>query len=97
MKLISIKPYITEKGTILQEKNQYIVVVPTETNKIQIKQNIKFSYGVDVERVNIMNTPKKTRLVNRGKTMTKRPNHKKAIILIKKGQKLDLSKVKDKN
>lgn len=96
MKLISIKPYITEKGTILQEGNQFVVTVPKDTNKVQIKQSVKHAYGVDVERVNIMNTPKKTRLIRRGQEMTKRPNLKKAIILVKKGQKLDLSKLKDK-
>ncbi len=93
-RIIKIAQHLTEKGTVLQEQNKYLVIVPKQTNKVEIKQTVKKMYGVEVEKINIINAPKKTRLIRRGKEMTKRPNQKKAIITIKKGQKLDLENVK---
>lgn len=95
-KFTTITPHITEKSTQLEELGKYIVTVPKDATKVDIKNTIKHAYGVEVEKINTIRTTKKTRLIGRGRIMTKRPSEKKVIITIKKGQKLDLIKIKEK-
>jgi len=81
-------PHITEKGTYLNKGNQYVFKVFPEANKTEIKKSIEGLYNVDVLSVRIINIPKKSRRL--GKTEGWRKGYKKAIIKIKKGQKIEL-------
>ena len=58
------------------------------TNKIEVARAVEHIFGVDVEKVNIMNVKPKTKRVGRyvGKTKAVR----KAIVKIKAGQDIDL-------
>ena len=81
-------PHITEKATDLNKRNQYVFKVYTRANKIDIKKAIEDVYGVNVSDVNIINiSPKKRRL---GKIIGWRKGYKKAIVKIKKGQKIEI-------
>lgn len=81
-------PHITEKATDLAQNNQYVFRVFPKTNKIELKKAIKDIYGVDVVSVKIINVPlKKKRL---GRIQGIKPGYKKAIVKIKKGQKIEL-------
>jgi len=81
-------PHITEKSTDLSKKNKYVFRVYSESNKKEIKKIISVLYNVDVLSVRIINIPKKSRRL--GKTSGWRQGYKKAIITIKKGQKIEL-------
>jgi len=82
-------PHITEKATILAERSKYVFRVDRMANKIDVKKAIKALYGVDVISVNIINIkPKKRRM---GRFMGKKPGFKKAIVKIKKDQKIDIT------
>lgn len=84
-----IAPHITEKATYLSEKmNQYIFLVRKEANKIEIKKAIENLYGVKVEKVQIINIPKKKR--RRGMIEGWKKGYKKAIVKIKEGQKIEI-------
>ena len=86
------KPVITEKMNRITEKQpRYGFIVEKHANKIEIKKAVEKMYGVTVEAVNTM--------IYRGKSMSrgtktgvvtgKRPNHKKAIVTLKKGEIID--------
>jgi len=82
------EPHITEKATLLAERNQYVFKVFPDANKIEIKKAIKEIYGADVEEVRIINVPRKKR--RRGRIEGWRKGYKKAIVKIKEGQTIEI-------
>ncbi len=78
----------TEKGTKIESQNKYVFCVDKRANKIQIKDAIEHLYRVDVLMVNTTLMPGKIKRVRykAGKT----PDWKKAIITLKKGQKIEI-------
>lgn len=86
---ILVAPHVTEKATYLAEQNKYIFKVNKNANKEEIKKAIRDVYGVDVKDVKIINIhPKKRRVGKRGEGW--REAYKKAIVGIKKGQKIEI-------
>ena len=84
------KPVITEKSAYLSDGSKYTFMVNSNTNKIEIKHAFKTIYGIEPKEVKIINTkPKST--ARRG---VKKRGFKKAIISLKKGESIDLSKIK---
>lgn len=86
---IIIRPIITEKSMrYMDADNKITFEVAKGTNKVQIAQAVKAIFGVDVEKVNIINVKPKTKRVGHyvGKTKAIR----KAIVKIKAGQEIDL-------
>ncbi len=82
------KPLFTEKGGNLKEShNKILVEVSKDANKIDIKRAIEEIFKVKVEKVSTINTNGKWKRY--GKSLGKRPDRKKAIITLKKGEKLD--------
>jgi large subunit ribosomal protein L23 len=85
-----ISPVITEKGTVLQEKNnQYLFRVARQANKIQIRQAIRKLFNVDVAGVRTITVHGKMRRV--GRTQGRKPSWKKAIVTLKEGETIDLT------
>ena len=82
------EPHVTEKSTDLVKRNQYVFRVHSQTNKTEIKEVIEDLYRVDVVTVRIVNIPSKKRRL--GRTEGWRKGYKKAIIGVKKGQKIEL-------
>ena len=79
---------LTEKGTIQGEKsNQYTVVADRRANKIQIGQAVEELFKVKVLSVNTLNVRGKFRRL-RTLQAGKAPDWKKAIITLKKGDKI---------
>jgi large subunit ribosomal protein L23 len=87
-----IKPVVTEKATALSTKFKYAFWVNRAATKIDIKRAIKDAFGTEVATVHIINTPAKTRMARR-MVVDKRPAMKKAIITLKGGKKLDVTKI----
>lgn len=81
-------PHVTEKATELIEENKYVFKVWPRANKVAVKEVIENIYGVDVIGVKIINIPKKQRRLGRQKGWRK--GYKKAIVKIKKGQKIEI-------
>ena len=85
---ILVKPHVTEKATDLTKKNQYTFNVFPRSNKNQIKRAIEDVYGIDVVSVRIINVPRKRRRLGRIEGWSS--GHKKAIVKIKEGQKIEV-------
>jgi len=83
-------PLVTEKGTNLAEDNKYLFCVDKRTNKSQVKFSIESIYKVTVERINILNTPRKKKRY-RFKIEGYKPGFKKAIVTLKKGDKIAIT------
>ena len=88
---VIIEPLITEKLSKASEAaSQYGFRVHAQANKKEVKAAVEKVFDVHVESVNTMNVSGKWRRVRYvpGKTMA----WKKAIVTLKKGEKIDLTK-----
>jgi len=82
------KPLFTEKGSNLKElQNKILVEVSRGANKVDIKRAVEEIFKVKVDKVATINTYGKWKRY--GKSIGKRPDRKKAVITLKKGEKLD--------
>ncbi len=82
-------PVITEKATMLTERNQIVFRVAIDASKPEIKAAVEGLFGVTVRAVNT--------LVQKGKTKRfrgrpgQRSDVKKAFVLLAEGQTIDLT------
>jgi large subunit ribosomal protein L23 len=82
------KPLLTEKGARLKEaENKVLLEVYPYANKLEIKKAVEEIFKVKVEKVSTIKAHGKMRSYGRFKGF--RPDRKKAIITLKKGEKLD--------
>jgi len=83
------KPLLTEKASRLEgDENSYVFLVHPSANKSEIKKEIERLFKVGVERVNIVNEPRK-RKVFRGHEGF-RSGEKKAVVKIEQGKKIEI-------
>ncbi len=81
-------PHVTEKATDLAEEGKYVFLVQKSANKPQVKKAVENTYGINVVKVRIINVPPKKRRM--GKQEGWRKGYKKAIVEVKKGQKIEI-------
>ena len=82
------RPLITEKNTMLQAQGKYVFEMAEEANKQQVKEAVEKVFKVKVMAVNVMTVPGKMKRVGRRMVLT--PSHKKAIVTLKSGDKIEL-------
>lgn len=82
------RPLFTEKGMDMKEReNKILLEVSRDANKHEIKKAMEELFKVKVEKVAIINV--KGKMKRFGRSIGRTSNRKKAIITLKKGQKLD--------
>ncbi len=87
------RPIISEKSTALAEVGgRYVFEVAPEANKHEIRDAIKHLFKVDVREVRTMIVHGKAK--RSGRSVSKHPNWKKAIVTLGKGQKIDFFQTK---
>jgi large subunit ribosomal protein L23 len=80
---------ITEKGTRLREReNGYLFEVARDANKIEIKQAIEAIFPVKVQSVRTQRVHGKPKRM--GRYAGHRPDWKKAVVTLQKGQTIEL-------
>lgn len=79
---------ITEKATKMSDKNVFVLNVPTETNKTELKKELIKKYKVTVLGIRMVNIAKKAK-VYRGRA-GHRGGGKKAYVTVKKGESIVL-------
>ena len=89
-KEILVQPLITEKVTDMATKNQYVFAVHPSANKIEVASEIKKTYNVEPVKVNMINVSGKK--VRFGRNFGKQKDWKKAIVILKKGDKINVGK-----
>ena len=84
---IIIRPVITEKSTMLKEKNREVCFeVDPRANKREIKRAAEQLFKIKVERVRIQHKRGKERRV--GRNLGRKKDWKKAFIKLKEGEKM---------
>lgn len=88
------RPLITEKNTMLMERDQYTFEVAQESNKIQIREAVEALFNVRVKAVNTLNVKPKPRSrairKGRGRVSGHEAGWKKAIVTLFPGQRIDI-------
>ena len=88
--VVFLAPHITEKTAVMAESNNvYAFRVGPSVNKIIAGRAFRELYGFNPIKVRILNMPSKERIV-RGRVGVK-SGYKKALIYLKKGDKIELS------
>ena len=82
---VIIKPVISERSMDEVQARKYTFKVDKRANKTQVKLALEEIFGVEIEKVNIMNV--KGKMKRMGRTMGKRPDTKKAIVKLTKKSK----------
>ncbi len=85
---VLVKPIVTEKTTILTELNKYVFKVDKNATKSSIKQAINAIYNLEPRQINVMVVRGKKKRVRYKAGY--RPSWKKAIVTLKKGDKINL-------
>jgi large subunit ribosomal protein L23 len=81
-------PHVTEKSGMLAEKNHYVFKVSSSANKHQIKKAVEDLYGVAVDRVMVVNIPRKARRL--GKSQGFKAGFRKAMVKLAPGEKIEI-------
>ncbi|MBP6913987.1 50S ribosomal protein L23 [Candidatus Parcubacteria bacterium] len=86
---VLLSPCITEKSARMEQDNFYVFKVSKDSNKKQVKDAVQGQYNVEVDKVMIVNIPRKKKFEGR-KISGFKSGYKKAIVRLKEGQKIEL-------
>lgn len=86
---VILAPVITEKATLLSEKNQVVFKVRPDATKPEIKAAVEALFNVKVTAVNTMNVKGKVKRF-RGR-VGRRSDVKKAIVTLAEGARIDVT------
>ena len=86
---VLIAPIVSEKATMVAEKNNVVTFkVLQDSTKYEIKAAVELMFKVEVKGVSVVNTKGKSKRF--GKSMGRRANVRKAYVMLKPGQELNL-------
>ena len=85
---ILVRPIITEKNTMLNDKGKYTFEVLQDANKIEIKRAVEEVFNVKVTTVNTIKVPGKLRRFGQKSGMTR--VWKKAVVTLAPGERIEL-------
>ncbi len=84
---VLVQPRISEKASHMTSAGKYVFVVANKANKVEVKKAIEATYKVRVVQVNMISVKGKNR--NFGRRVGKTSKFKKAIVTLKKGDKIE--------
>ena len=84
---VLVQPRISEKAGHLAALNKYVFKVGKSANKVEVKKAVEAAYKVKVTQVNMVTNLGKKR--NFGRTAGRTSAFKKAIVTLKKGDKIE--------
>ena len=87
---VLVAPIVSEKATMVAEKSNAVTFkVLQSATKFEIKAAVELMFKVEVAGVSVVNTKGKAKRF--GKSMGRRDNVRKAYVMLKPGQELNLS------
>ena len=87
---VLVAPIVSEKAPMVAEKSNAVTFkVLQNATKQEIKAAVELLFKVEVKSVSVLNTKGKTKRF--GKTVGRRDNVRKAYVMLKEGQELNLS------
>ena len=85
--LVLLRPVITERSMSQTNEGRYTFAVATDATKQEIAEAVAEQFKVDVVAVNTIKVHGKERRL--GRKIGRRPDWKKAIVTVAKGQKIE--------
>lgn len=85
---VLLEPVVTEKSAHQVSSNKYVFHIPADSNKVAVRRAIESAYKVHVEQVNVVVVRGKA--VRFGRTRGKEKSWKKAIVTLRKGERIDV-------
>ena len=86
---VLVASIVSEKATMVAEKNNVVTFkVLQDSTKYEIKAAVELMFKVEVKGVSVVNTKGKSKRF--GKSMGRRDNVRKAYVMLKPGQELNL-------
>jgi len=85
---VLVRPVVTEKSTLLQERDKYVFEVLPVANKVMVREAVERAYNVKVVGVNILKSPGKTKRY--GPRRVRTPDRKKAVVTLKHGDRIQI-------
>ena len=79
---------VSEKGTLLAEKNQFALEVDSSANKSEIGKAVEKAFGVHVLAVNTQNYAGKKRML-RNRRIAQASDWKRAIVTLRAGERIE--------
>jgi large subunit ribosomal protein L23 len=87
---VLVAPVVSEKATMVAEKSNVVTFrVLQDATKYEIKAAVELMFKVEVKGVSVLNTKGKAKRF--GKSMGRRDNIRKAYVMLKPGQELNLT------
>lgn len=87
---VLVAPIVSEKATLVAEKSNAVTFkVLQNATKPEIQAAVELLFNVQVQAVSVVNTKGKTKRF--GKSVGRRDNVRKAYVVLKEGQELNLS------
>ena len=87
---VLVAPIVSEKATMVAEKSNVVTFkVLQSATKPEIKAAVELMFKVEVAKISVLNTKGKAKRF--GKTVGRRDNVRKAYVMLKPGQELNLS------
>jgi large subunit ribosomal protein L23 len=83
---VLVSHHLSEKTNQLSVDGRYVFKISTKANKIEVRKAVEKVYDVHVTSVNIVKVKGKSR--RQGRTVGKTSDWKKAIVTLKKGEKI---------
>lgn len=88
------RPVITEKSMLIAKtQSAYTFLVELLSTKAQVAEAVEEAFGVDVIKVNMTVLSAKRQRVGKARKMKTNEKRKKAVVTLKKGQKIPLFEV----
>ena len=87
---VLIRPVVSEKSYDLMEEGTYVFIVDPKATKIDVRNAVEQAFNVTVTKVNTMNRKGKSIRNRRTGTYGHRPDTKRAIVTLKKGDSINL-------
>ncbi|MBU1992190.1 MAG: 50S ribosomal protein L23 [Patescibacteria group bacterium] len=88
------RPVVTEKATDLAGISKYVFIVKKDATKVEVKKAVEKIYGAKVGTIRIIKTHPKKRMLAKRRELIKKPELKKAIVTLRKGEKaIDVNKI----
>lgn len=85
--LVLLRPIVTEKSMTQTNDGKYTFEVRTTATKQEIAEAVAEAFKVDVVDVNVMTVRGKSRRY--GKRIGRKPDTKKAVVTVAKGQRIE--------
>jgi large subunit ribosomal protein L23 len=87
---ILLKPIITEKSLLDASRGVFTFMVAKFADKYNIKKVVENQFGVHVQKISTIKMTGKRRLVGRRRTKVAESDWKKAKVMLRNGEKIDL-------